>query len=148
MSDGKQEFEVDGVQFRRSPLKVTQSLKGLNILMGAVLPAFAAKAGASSEEDKPVIRDVLMGLERIDDLVDLCAKSCEVKWQGEKWVPLDAFKDNVFQRKTSLLLAWLTECVFIEYGDFLDEDGQRRLSSLGSRLTSLIGSTGKSGELS
>lgn len=138
------EFEIEGLSFKLEPLKVEQALRGLNILMAAILPVASAQAGAKESEDKSTIRDMLAGFDRIPELFELFAGSCKVVWDG-KPMPLKAMASNVFERKTSLLLAWLVECIAIEYGDFLEESGQARLMSMASKLTSRNSLTGGSG---
>jgi hypothetical protein len=136
-------FEIGGVEFDAAPLKAIESLKGLSVLTEKVGPAIAAAAGATSETE--IFAKIANAAAALPDVYALFVGRCKVNWQGHGFVPLENFADNVFARKPTLMLAWLAECLRLEYGDFLTESGQELLRATGSGLKSLIGFPGQSG---
>lgn len=119
------EFEIDGVEFQLSPLKVKAQLRAMALLAPIALGLAKESPGA----------DALASLDRLPELVALMAERCTTTWDGKR-LPLASFQDNVFERKPTLLLAWLAECVRIELGDFLDETGQSRIKAMVSKFVS------------
>lgn len=139
----RDDFEVSGVNFQLSPLKLKQALKGQHILLESILPAIAGAANA--KEVQIDLSSAVQGLARLPELIDVFLGACRVQLpQG--WVDLYTFREDVFRRKPTLLLAWLVQCLEIEYGDFLADAGRDRLTSMGTRFESLISSIGGSGE--
>lgn len=134
------EFTIAGTSFRQMPLKLKPALKAEAIIAEAILPAAAAGAAGGG-----FVAGALAGLERLPDLVDLFAGVSKVLWES-KWVDLAPFADLVFERKNALLLAWLAACIEWQFADFFDGTGLPLLEAVGSRFTSLLGSTGGSGE--
>lgn len=157
MADTVTRFEVGGRTYKLSALPLVESLKGQTILTGGLL-TFASGGHAIMKgaiADGSFIRDLVIQLDRLPELVQLFAAHCQVnlletakKGAKDHWVPLDTFLDTCFARRNVDLLEWLLECVGWQYADFLAEGG---LVSLGSRvakrypsLTSLIGGSGES----
>lgn len=133
------EIQVGERQFRLKPLKLMPQMKGWAIISQVLIPAFVGlESGAIGPQ-------TLAGVERLPELYALYAAEAQVCWDG-KWVPLKTFEDNVFLRRSDLLLAFVAEATHAEYGSFLDERGKTVLAATVNRLRSLLASTGKSGE--
>ena len=146
MSDS---FEVGDRQFRLNPLKVKQALKAEALITSALFPILSAGKRLSLNVDPGDLRSALAGLDRLDELVDIFAARSQVLWQtgpqAEAWVDLPRFLDLVFERRATVLLAWLLECVTREFADFFDGTGIARLADAANELASRLGSTGESG---
>jgi hypothetical protein len=134
MSDS---FMVGDIQFELSPLKLEQQMAGWGILGSVVLPAIGQLA--SQDMSKDGIASVLAGVERLPELLKMFAGACKVQWQSQGMVPLTPFLDNVFSRRSDLVLGFLAECVTIEYASFLDERGKSVLLKAASRFAFLKG---------
>jgi hypothetical protein len=135
-------FELDGTVFKQQPLKLKTSLRAEAIIAEAVFPVFAAAAGGAP--DGQALRMALAGLERIEELVDIFAASCEVQWSkgpGDPgtFVPLSKFLDLIFERRNALVLAWLAACIEWQFADFFAETGRNLLEQAASRFASLLG---------
>lgn len=143
MSRGFVEFEIADVKFRSTPLKPEVSLKVLDLLIETILPMISA--AIEEEVDIEQAAKKLAGAAvRLPEVYQAFAEHCH--WQRDgKWVAVKLFPD-VFARRPSLLLAWLSTSIREEFGDFLHEDGQNLLASEGSHWNSLLGSIGGSGE--
>jgi hypothetical protein len=143
----KHEFTVDGTTFAIRPLKVKQALKVEALLVEVLLPAWGALATAGSGRIDP---KALAGLERLDELVDILAPTCEVDWakggDATARVPLQGFLDLVFERRNAALLAWIAEAVEFNFPDFFTGSGVAILEATGNRFASLLGLTGGSGD--
>lgn len=145
-------FTVGDRSFELSPLKVRDQLRSLTLVSAAILPIMSAYAGKRPDaEDRKSIADIVSGLERLPELQTMFAEHCKVSWDrggnaGPAMVPLKDFQNEVFRRKPAMLLAWLTECVIIELGDFLDGSGQSHVMAMANRFESLTTSIGGSGE--
>lgn len=136
-------FEVGEVKFQLEPLKLKQQMKGELIVAGAILPGIAAFG--SGAFTPAAIVDMLKGLERLPELFDLFVAKAKVSWQDKGFVPLEPFAEDVFQRRGDLLLGFVTECIFAEYGSFLDDRGKAVLLKAAARFGFLLESTGESG---
>lgn len=127
------EFEVDGVKFKLEPLKLKQQQKGLAIVMHAILPAVLG-----TDEGKLDAVAIVKGVERLPELFDIFAAATQVDWQGRGFVPLVNFSDNVFVRRPDLFIAYVAECVAVEYSAFLSGTGRSVLETAASRFSSLL----------
>ena len=139
------EFNIDGVVFRQSALKLKVALKAEAIIASAVLPALAAGWRMSRGEDTGTIGAMVAGLERIGELVDMFAGVCTFEQAPGRFVPLGPFLDLTFERKNTLLLAWLVECITWQFADFFDGIGLSLVAERVSALLSRLDSTGESG---
>jgi len=128
-------FVVGTYEFELAPLPLKQQMKGWSIVGALILPIFVGGGGLSLEG----IQGALAGVDRIGDLFDMFAARAKVNWNGSGMVELPAFSDQVFQRRSDLLLAFLAECVAAEYGSFLDERGRTVLTQVERRFDSLLG---------
>ncbi|MFA4972195.1 MAG: hypothetical protein WC683_06250 [bacterium] len=138
-------FTIGGRAFRLTePLKLRASLKGAAIVAEVILPGFVGVA-AMRELDPAKIRSALAGCSRLDELIDMFSQICEVQ-QEQVWLPLSTLIDHVFERRLTLALAWLLECITWQWGDFLAADGQALLEAKASVLISQLAPTGASGE--
>ena len=141
------EFELDTVKFRQNALKLKQALKAEAILVQAGLPALFA--GYALQEGAPpteALTQLVVGLERLGELVDIFAARCDHDRTGEgAWVALAPFVDGVFERRNALLLAWLVECITWQFADFFDGSGLRLVAGPVGALISRLTSTGGSG---
>ncbi len=133
------DFEVDGVKFKLEPLKLKQQMKGEALVLGAVLPAMYALGRGAENVTAADIGDMLKGFDRLPDLFDIFVGKSKVEWQGKGYVELAGFADNVFERRGDLLVAYVAECVAIEYACFLAERGRNVVSKALEKFASLMG---------
>lgn len=136
-------FQVGEYTFRLAPLKLKKAMAGWSILANVILPAMISVA--ADELDAKSLASAIAGIERLPDLFDMFAEVAQVDWQGKGFVPLKAFQENVFERRSDLLLAFLAECVAIEFGPLVSANGRVILIGAANKFTSLLGSTGQSG---
>jgi hypothetical protein len=138
------EFEIAGTRFRLSALKLKAALRGETLVAQSLFPVLAAGVSGFSPES---LHNALPGLEKLPELVDVFAPVCEVEWPppekraegGEpRWVPLSRFLDEVFERRGTLLLAWLLDCIDWQYSDFFGETGLALVVDRASRFASRI----------
>lgn len=134
MSSNETTFKVGEYAFELAPLKVKSAMKGWGIVGSVLLPIFAGEGTFSLQG----ISGALAGIDRIGELFDLFADVAKVQWQANGMVSVKTFADNVFGRRSDLILGFLAECVLAEYGSFLDETGKAVLSTAGSRFASLL----------
>lgn len=132
-------FDIDGYAFELTPLKLAGQLR----IVSLIAPVLGAIKGKALN-----VGALVGGLDGLPELVKMFAASCKVTIPdvaAGKAVPLPAFVDTVFERKPTLLFAWLVECLTLELGDFLAESGQARLNAIVAKYSSPSSSTGKSG---
>ena len=142
MSRDPVEFEIDGVKFKVNPLKLRDQMRGWAILANVLLPA----AVGFDQKEPESIASALSGLDRLPELFDMFAPRTEVKFGGrDGFLDLKTFEDDVFARRSDLLLAYLVECVVSEFGPLLAERGRNVLMGTGKRFASLLELTGSSG---
>lgn len=127
-------FTVGEFAFELAPLKVKQTMRGWSIVGSVLLPMFAGEGTFSLDG----IKGALAGMDRIGDLFDMFADAAKVQWQTNGMVSVKTFADNVFARRSDLLVGFLAECILLEYGSFLDESGKSVLSKVGDRYASLL----------
>ena len=140
------DFKIADRRFKLDALKLREALQAEAILVEAVFPVGAAFA--TGKVNSADLKAALAGIgPRLQVLIDLFAASCQVEWQDNQLVPLASFLDLVFERKNASLLCWLMSCVEWQFADFFDGTGLPLLKAAASRFTSLLGSTGESGEL-
>lgn len=131
------EFTVGEKRFFLEPLKVKKQLRAASL----IAPIFLDLARSS----QPASVDTkLASLDGLPELVDLFAARCKVEHGSPQPIDLAPLLDNVFERKPSMLFAWLVECVHIELGDFLGENGQNLFKGMVMRFGSPKASTGGS----
>lgn len=139
-------FVIEGREFVLSPLKLKEQMAGWSIVGSILLPIFASGEGLNVE----ALNRALQSIDRLYELQQMFAAVCVVDWDGgngaPKKVPLKTFGDNIFARRSDILLRFVAECVLAEYGSFLDDRGRSVLSSLEDHFASLTASTGQSGE--
>jgi hypothetical protein len=143
MSRKPDEFEAGGVAFQLSPMLVKDARKLYPLVLRVMQPVVVAIAdyqkSAKSEGDALVELgpDQLFGMivqhlpnlataaEQFSELAQPFETYCKVKREetGDRWLPLDKFLDEVFQRKHGRQVEWLGRCIMIEFGDFLGEFG-------------------------
>lgn len=144
------EFMVGGQRFILEPLSVKEALKGLPILTESILPTLAG--GIVGLSDPGLVRTIVHGLSRLDELVDLFVARCKVERDlgngNTTIVPLGPMIEATFKGKTAALLVWLIECVSSQYADFLPGSGPNLLEARAKQFASLLGLTGGSGESS
>ncbi len=128
------EFTVGEYQFTLAPLKVKEQMRGWAIVGSVLLPIFAGEGTFSIEG----LRGALASMDRIGELFDMFADKSKVMWQTNGMVSVKTFADNVFGRRSDLLVGFLAECVIQEYGSFLDENGKAVLSKVVDRYASLL----------
>jgi hypothetical protein len=137
------EFQIDELQFRLEPMKVQQALKGLKILSQIVAPIFTSGDGEGNPDWSKLDKALLSSLIEVNDclptFIDEFKHLCKVNWQG-KWVPVANFLDLIFQGRTTLLLAWLIECLGSQYSDFLSASGRELLITKGAKVFSSLSS--------
>jgi hypothetical protein len=138
------EFEVADTKFRLKGLKLREQLAAEAIIVQVLFPVGAAFNGGVNAAG---LRTALAGIGApLQTIIDLFAPACEVKWADGGWVELTPFLDNVFDRKTTKLLAWLMYCIQWQFADFFDGSGLPLLTQAASHFKSLVGWTGASGE--
>lgn len=153
MSGGTQ-FTVGGFTFAVKPLGYKKSLEGLSILADGLLPTIknAADAlklldGAAESVEGKFFESLGLSIKQLPQLCELFEPVSTVQLPpSNAWVPLEGSSEGVFGKRPTLVLAWLTECLISEYGDFLSESGRKILGETGNRFTSLLKSAGKSGD--
>jgi hypothetical protein len=143
-------FSVGALSFRLAPLPVDVSLRLLGTLTESLLPAAAAAftelaAGEKGDLDA-VIPKIAAAAVGVPEVFAAFVPFCECQIDSGEWLKLSAMQHKVFARRASLALAWLTECLSLEYADFFTDAGRSLLGAAASRLKSLLGSTGGSGE--
>jgi hypothetical protein len=140
------DFKVVDRKFRLTGLKLREALAAEAIIVQTGLPVGAAFS--TGRVDAGALRSALVSLgPQVQTLVDMFVSVCEVDWEGKgAYVALEAFIDEVFGRKTSMLFAWLLACIEWQFADFFDGTGLPLLKQAASRFTSLFGSIGGSGE--
>lgn len=133
------EFEIDGVKFELSPLKVEQSLELLPDLFALIAPV-AAAANAEDltpEVIKGAIEGGVSGLRNLPKFTKAFASRCKVeRGEGKMVAMVGQIFDQAFERKMALQLKWLVQCLKLEYADFLAAGGQLDLGSLAANLNS------------
>lgn len=155
---GAERFEQGGYVFLLHPLPCEESLRGLDLLGTTIIPSlgklFGIFGGSTSAED--VISKV--SDEQIVDLISsalscsavlpklyaLFAAHCDVVFTSESRLPVSQ-SSTVFARRSAAVIAWLVECLRIEYADFLDGSGLKLIQASASRWKSPSGSDPKSG---
>lgn len=141
MSRDPFEFTIDEVEFKLEPLKLKDAMRGWGILANVLLPA----AFGLDQQGPQAVAGALAGLDRLPELFDMFAPRTKVKFgtiQGH--VELTKFADDVFARRSDLLLAYLVECVVSEFGPLQEERGRNVLKATVNRFGSLMGSSGQS----
>lgn len=149
--------EIDGIKFQLEPLPVVESLRGLDLLAEKIVPVFGIIFGGVRITDQGIqlsgdlneeglARQVAQLCSSLPELFELFAKRS--KWQKP---PANAYQSvwdfqEVFARKPARTLAWLTECILVEYADFFTEDGRNLIGTTVNGLISRLGSIGGSGE--
>ncbi len=141
MSTEAAEFIVGDFSFKVQALKLKPSQRGLALVAGVLIPAFAGMATLTPAG----LQAAIQGLDTLPELYDLFAGVTQVEWQG-KYVSLATFQDNVFSRRMDLMLGYVAECVHAEYSSFLDANGKAVLAQAASRFGFLLESIGPSGE--
>lgn len=137
-------FEVKGVKFQQSALKVLTAAALWDKLAMAAGPVLAGLAKVKDTEveiaeglalDDVNLQDVIEalqtgaeGLEHVPPLIEAFAPVCKVSREvsGGGYVDLQPFFEETFTRKPTLLIAWLIKCIQNEYGDFLHALGPDR----------------------
>jgi len=141
MSRDPVEFQIEEAQFKVQPLKLKDAMRGWAILANVLLPA----AFGLDQQGPAAIAGALSGLERLPELFDMFAPRTQVKFGAvPSFAPLATFAEDVFARRSDLLLAYLVECVVTEFGPLLDARGRSVLQQTGSRFGSLLALTGQS----
>lgn len=136
---------VGAVRFDLAPLKPIPALEALGILTEKLLPLVASAIEDLKGGEGDLFAKIAPAVAGLPRLYEIFLERCQVEWQG-RMVPLKAFADAVFERKPTLLLGWLTECLRIEFSDFLSAEGQSTLAGAASSWTSLLMSVGQSGK--
>jgi len=148
------EFEVDGIGFRLTPLPALVAERLAPAVMALVTPALSAFF--ADQKSIAQLADALKGLagsaDQLPKFREAFAAQCSViigEVEGKPiWSELKGkvFEDT-FRRKHSRYFQWLGQCLALEYGDFLAEIGQRLAEAVKANLSSsLPGSLGGSGD--
>lgn len=145
------EFTAGNSEFQIAALPVTESLRVLGLLSEALLPAVASIASVLASTGRSldaelgeVAPKVAAAAVKIPEVYLAFRGHCKVKFNGS-WQSLETFERETFARSPATVLAWITECLVAEYGDFLTETGRALIVATASRWQSLLGSTGESG---
>lgn len=147
-----EEFEVEGALFRLKPLSVFEAEALAVCLTDAFTPAIGVVLSAKANSDlSNGMKNLARSVEQAPRFRAAFAKNCEYYRDGAGgWVPLSSksFFEEAFQRKHLRYYSWLAKCIQLEFGDFLAEIGKSIQTAMktASRLTSLDGSGGESGE--
>jgi hypothetical protein len=154
-------FTIGETRFQLQYLPPELSLKGLDLIVERVMPILGDVLGATAktskaeagvswlevlenlDEDK-LISQIAAVARGLPELYQIFASRCAFEKSGS-FVQISSI-DVVFARRPTLLLAWLSECIRIEYSDFFVEAGRETLASAGQSWSSLLGLTGGSGE--
>jgi hypothetical protein len=131
-------FTIDDREFDLVPLPVEVSLDLLTQAIELAGSSLDMSGGAN-------VAGLVKVIGAVPAAVRTFAKHSKVKISGNM-VDLAPFMGDVFGRKQTLLIAWLSHCIREEYADFFGEDGQRRLAAAGAAWSGLLGSIGGSGE--
>lgn len=138
-------FELNGIKFRLRALKTVDALKGLDILSGKLLPVVSLAFTQDGIDESAFFSNLGKASAALPEVFELFVGACDVEKNGG-FVELKLFKDVAFARRPTLLLAWLSHCLSVEYADFFDEAGHNLLKETGNRWMSLFSSIGGSGE--
>lgn len=128
-------FTIGDTEFELAPLPVEKSLGLLTTVAAQIGPALSSGNAA----------DFVKIASAAPAAVSVFAAHCKVR-RGQNMLALAPFVDDIFRRKPTLLIAWLSHCLREEYADFFCEAGQDRMAEAASRWEDLGGSTGGSGE--
>lgn len=151
-------FTVDGVEFMLDPLPVKESLPLAKHVGYVVKPAAGIVLGGATFSWPAINSGLVDAIEAVDNCVplrDAFAKHCKFfrpssktkdgKAKGD-WFVVETFLDELFQRKHVRFANWLSQCVHLEYGSFLDVIGQKLKEAMASDSDSPTGANGQSGE--
>lgn len=148
------EFNAGDREFRVKPLDPETALRLLGILSEHLLPAVGdgigfvtAQAAGMPADEGAFFGSLAKAVKSLPEVYRTFLGVSEVKIQAG-WVPLKDFERATFERRATLILAWLSACLHSEYADFFGEAGREALKETGNRWISLIGSIGGSGESS
>ncbi len=115
------EFEIEGVTFYLAPLNPLTSADLLQAVFELLPDLQAAK---QAEDSGNATQALLAGARMMRHVVKFAPefrKVCKAKMPpvANVPVPLDGIFDRVFEREQSRLIAWVMQCVQLEYASFL-----------------------------
>jgi hypothetical protein len=135
-------FTLDGTEFQAQALPPDKSLNLLGVITGEIIPAAIDATGAdlsnlTPEQEASIFSRIASAASKVPEVYRtvLQHSSSKVRWNGG-WVDLPAFERDVFARRPTLILAWLSECLRFEFSDFLSESGQNLIREAVSNWTS------------
>ena len=132
-------FELSGTRFRGAFLAPDKSLECLTILgpaIAEVIGKLPDGKGDEIEAFKQIAGAVFMRFESLPKASKFFVPAYEVEvehGEGKAWLPLNA-KQDIFQGKALLFVAFLITAIKKEYGDFLQGSGLSMLQDLGGAL--------------
>jgi len=120
IEDRTQEKEIDGVQYRCSPLMLSKGIPALVRLIKVAAPLL----GAASTGDNARVLEMLPANLTADEVFYFAEifGECSSYLDGDHWQPLirkpKNFQDLHFQGDYLRFLRWLTFCVEVNFGGF------------------------------
>lgn len=148
------EFTVDNVAFRLSPLPSLVAEKLAPALTSLCTPALAAIFAGTRDAGElgKALANLSTSAEQLPKFREAFAARCQVVIGETGGVPVwtelkGKVFDDTFRRQHRRYFEWLGRCLAAEYGDFLAEIGRNLGEALeGSPFASLISSLGGSGD--
>jgi hypothetical protein len=142
---GYEGFALGGVRFRNLPLPPEEALRVFDLLIEKVLPVAAVAFGSERDEGK-LFAQLARAAGALPEVQGIFAKHSEwAKPPSGGWVSVAQFPE-VFARRPSLLVGWISRSLKIEFADFFGEDGRALVGAAANDWRSLVGSIGESGD--
>jgi len=148
MGRGETEFEIAGQAFYLERLDPEDSLRGMSMIspiMGVVGSIQAAEEG----EFGNITAQLVGAADQLPGLLKLFVPYAKTQLDpnGPKKVSLGTTYKHAFKGRPEVMIAFLANCIQVEYGTFLAGEGLAVVGqAVGSLFKSLTGSAGQSGD--